>query len=66
MSRPDRLGVDSLRLSTDCCSAGQSWFSSGGSTRVEREFESTFDGKLAQLTGPLRTWAAHDLTTVPV
>ncbi len=29
-------------------------------------FEITFDGKLAQLTGPLHTWAAQDLTAVPV
>ena len=29
-------------------------------------FETTFEGKLAQLTGPLLTWAAQDLSVVPV
>ncbi len=29
-------------------------------------FETTFEGKLAQLTGPMLTWAAQDLSVVPV
>ncbi len=29
-------------------------------------FETTFEGKLAQLTGPLLTWAAQDLSVAPV
>ncbi len=45
--------------------AGQGWYPSARPARVERTFE-TFEGKLAQLTGPLLTWAAQDLSVAPV
>ena len=52
-------------LQTAICAA-QGWCSTALTARVEHMFEITFDGKLAQLTGPLHTWAAQDLTAVPV